>query len=401
MGADVDTVGNARWRTLGPDLYDGTAGVALFLAELFGASGDTRLRTTAVGAMRHALDRVERLPSSHALGLFTGRIGVAMAAARVGCITGVDELPARAPHILNSLEINRDEVPPYDVISGMAGAIVGLLVLRELLPEPSLFDRAEGFGHALLDGAHKLKRGWSWKTLNARGEADLTGFSHGAAGIGYALLELFAASGDSRYAAGAMQAFAFERSWFSAANRNWPDLRGLSSRTTRPDQSLPACPFWCHGAPGIAVSRIRGFDITRDDHCHTEAIMALTTTAAVTEGALRNDDLNYSLCHGLSGNAEILRLGERALGDAVVGASRIVSEVAAAGIEKYGAEPTSWPCGAGGLTPALMTGLAGIGHYYLRLFSSAVPSVLMLTPGDFAGVVEHDAASTPVAARTG
>jgi hypothetical protein len=52
--------------------------------------------------------------------------------------------------------------------------------------------------------------------------------------------------------------------------------------------------------------------------------------------------------------------------------------VARMGIERY-AGNSSWPCGTHvGETPNLMLGLAGIGHYYLRLYQPAIPSVLIL-----------------------
>src|ERR1700727_1013495 len=55
---------SATYRTLGPDLYSGTSGIALFLAELFMESGDPLLRRTALAAMRHALSRVETISPS-------------------------------------------------------------------------------------------------------------------------------------------------------------------------------------------------------------------------------------------------------------------------------------------------------------------------------------------------
>jgi hypothetical protein len=58
--------------------------------------------------------------------------------------------------------------------------------------------------------------------------------------------------------------------------------------------------------------------------------------------------------------------------------------VAAAGIHRYGTEERPWPCGVGeGETPGLMVGLAGIGHFYLRMYASGVPSLLALSPAEF------------------
>jgi lantibiotic modifying enzyme len=96
---------------------------------------------------------------------------------------------------------------------------------------------------------------------------------------------------------------------------------------------------------------------------------------------------NYSLCHGLAGQAEVLRLGSRLLGEAEVDAAGLAGRVAAAGVGQYGEDATRWPCGtmSGGQTPGLMLGLAGIGHFYLRLHSPAVPSILLPRPEEFRG----------------
>ena len=48
-------------------------------------------------------------------------------------------------------------------------------------------------------------------------------------------------------------------------------------------------------------------------------------------------------------------------------------------MERYSARGASWPCGTrAGETPNLMLGLAGIGHFYLRLYEPSIPSVLIL-----------------------
>ena len=46
---------------LGPELYDGTSGVALFLAQLFARTGNLEFRHTALGAITRALRQLDRL----------------------------------------------------------------------------------------------------------------------------------------------------------------------------------------------------------------------------------------------------------------------------------------------------------------------------------------------------
>lgn len=55
------------------------------------------------------------------------------------------------------------------------------------------------------------------------------------------------------------------------------------------------------------------------------------------------------------------------------------------GIEGIARPGLPWPCGLSqaGETPGLMLGLAGTGHFYLRLYDSLqVPSVLIVMPDD-------------------
>ena len=78
----------ATQSALGPDLYEGTSGVALFLAEAGVRLDDARLRATALGAVSHALAHAVHLDSEARHGLYSGPIGIAYAAARIACRIG-------------------------------------------------------------------------------------------------------------------------------------------------------------------------------------------------------------------------------------------------------------------------------------------------------------------------
>jgi len=201
----------------------------------------------------------------------------------------------------------------------------------------------------------------------------LTGVSHGAAGIGWALLELAAISGEARFRKTAMEAMAYERSLFSPEARNWPDLRRLDDSDQVQTGSAPRfLAAWCHGAAGIGLVRLRALRHVSDPEIRTEINAAVSATLA--EGSRWND----SLCHGDLGNVELLLEAHRTLGypernqlDSVV--ARILASI----------DQLGWRC-ANGLnveSPGLMTGLAGIGYGLLRLAEpDQVPSVLTLEP---------------------
>jgi hypothetical protein len=379
IGVSTRDPSGRTYSSLGPDLYAGTAGIGLFLAELHRLTGDRLSRQTAKGAIRQAVARESAAPTASRLGLFTGASGIALAAARIGLLLHEEELIAAADRLLDHTARAHQPNGELDLMSGNAGAVVALLALRDSLAGHRRLAFAERLGNELLLAAVASQEGCSWRTINAANEYHLTGLSHGTAGIGLALLELFAATGDLRYRRTAERAFDYERHWFDAAAGNWPDLREASSRgaTQRP---ATFSTYWCHGAPGIGLSRLRAYQLLGAAEHRDEALTALGSTAAMIRSALRSGAMNFSLCHGLAGNADILLTGGRMLPDQLAGAAVVAADVGDTGIALYGGDGRDWPCGGtdGSGAPGLMIGLAGIGHFYLRLYDRSVPSVLLL-----------------------
>lgn len=366
------------YASLSGDLYGGTSGVAIFLAHLHRATGDVTARDTALGAMRQALARADETLPPFNRGLYGGRAGLALAAAWVGRLLGQDWLLERAPQLLDGVQSVTGTAPrESDLITGAAGGLVGCLLVSDLAGVGRLMDRAVDLGDELLDSARKSESGWSWSSPTVPTSADLTGFSHGAAGVGYALLELHRVTDDARYLEGAEQAFNYERGLFDPVVGNWPDLR-----QPRADWGVPGGPtyasFWCHGAPGIGLSRLRALEMLGAGNYRSEAEAALETTRRSVAVEIESPAANYSICHGLAGNAEVLLFGEHVLGAHGSESARLAMRVADLGIRTYPERGLPWPCGThGGESPTLFLGLAGIGFFYLRLQDPTIPSVLI------------------------
>lgn len=377
--------GRARMtcKALGPELYAGASGVALFLAELHRLTGDKTARDTALGAIRQALSNLDSIPTPIRLGLYTGWGGIAFSAARVGSLLGEEELLIEASHVLERMAREKREEQEFDLLSGKAGGISALVVLRHLLDEAMFQDFAAQLGDDLLATADKTQTGYSWRSISFPDQPNLTGFSHGAAGVGYALLELFNATGNPDYRHAAEEAFGYERRWFDKQAGNWLDLRTEPGRGKRAKSHPSFAIAWCHGAPGIALSRLRAYQLVKDDIYKAEALTALQTTFKAVETGLRSRIVNYSLCHGLSGNADILLHGFQTFGQEQAKEATLAQHVAYTWIEKYVQRGREWPCGPAGETPGLMLGLAGIGYFYLRLYDSTLPSILMLQPESY------------------
>ena len=196
----------------------------------------------------------------------------------------------------------------------------------------------------------------------------LTGYSHGAAGAGIALLELGAAVCDEAFEEAGLAAFAYERRWYNAAQANWPDFRRTGGGRSRIAQQFSTA--WCHGAPGIALSRQRAMQLTPTPEIASELRAALETTSQATAEMLDAPGTSFCLCHGLTGNADVLKLCANGA------ASVVVWRVAAHCRRVSGPERAPSPETA----PGLMLGRAGIGLFYLRLFDPSVPSVLLPYP---------------------
>jgi lantibiotic biosynthesis protein len=367
------------YASFGPELYGGTAGVGLVLAELFDAGGaeDPELRRAALGALGHALARAAEIDGPARLGAYGGQPGIALCAARAGKVLDEPALTARAGELVAGLDLESGPLE-NDLISGRAGGVLALLSLRELGVEEATPARAVRLGEGLLAAADRGPAGWSWPSPSAPGERNLTGLSHGAAGIGVALLELHRASGRADFREAAEAAFAYERSLFDARARNWPDLREIATRGLPADAAPPCATLWCHGAPGIALSRLRARELGAGGACEEEARVALETTAAALRQELAVG--NYSLCHGLAGNAEVVAEGASLLADG----PDLVGEVAGAGIDRHLDGDAPWPLGVhAGHTDSLMVGLAGTSYFYLRLHDPRRPSVLLPRPESF------------------
>ena len=111
--------------------------------------------------------------------------------------------------------------------------------------EPTVLEKAAVCGRHLLANRSRSRAPRAWRTLEP---IPLTGFSHGAAGIAYALLRLSDAMQDQDFASAACEGMAYERSVFSRDAANWPDFRGMGDDDPRPTYMTS----WCHGALGSA-----------------------------------------------------------------------------------------------------------------------------------------------------
>lgn len=353
------------------DLYAGLPGVILFLAYLGSITGSQRykrLAETALVTLRHQLERRRSYIAS--VGAFDGWGGILYLLTHLSSLWSDADLTAEAEALIDALRPLIRQDARFDVVGGAAGCLVVLLGLHECTASPSALAAAVECGEWLIAHAEPVGGAAGWVNPNF-GPKPLTGFSHGASGIAWALMQLSAVTGGKRFRAMALRALDYEHTLYSAEARNWPDLRVVANR--QGESELPFPSAWCHGAPGIGLARLHLLGISDDPRLRSDFDNALRTTMAQGFGD------NHSLCHGDLGNLELLLQASEKLDDPELGPRlRRMTAMVVESITRSG-----WFCGTSLRveSPGLMTGLAGIGYGMLRLANPGrVPSILTLEP---------------------
>ena len=290
-----------RWgicyESVGPDLYAGNAGIALFLAEAGVRLGHAAAGITARAAIRLAVEQCVDMVG----GLYSGQIGVLVAAVRISNLLNDDGLDAVLQERLDLLA--RAEIDGFDLLSGKAGAIIGLISLAEMTKREDLLERAICLAQELIQAGCSSHRGVFWRPPGQAGGRPLLGLSHGIAGAALALLRLYERAGDESIRRLVERALAYEDSFYNPSAANWPDLRYAAGRGR--SFAAPFQSMWCHGAPGIAISRLHATRLLGHEVFRRDLTAAVATTRRSIEVTIETDPVNFCLCHGIAGNADI------------------------------------------------------------------------------------------------
>lgn len=360
-------------RPLDTDLYSGLPGVALFLAQsgaILGRPEDTKLARLCLANLDRQIARRERVTT---VGGFDGWGGLIYAWLSVARLWNEASWTEKALRALPKTEAALENDEDLDLLRGSVGGIPPLLALHRETGAGAALELARKMGDRLIAKAQEYRESLYWKTSSFPVHP-LTGFSHGNSGFAWALAQLHAATGDGRYLETARRALVFEGYFYSETRKNWMDLRVIKNSEVGKADYRKDASFnirWCHGAPGIGLSRLRmAAHFDREEMLRDAENAALTT---VREGF----GYSHSLCHGDLGNIELLtELDRQFPSDERKAQIDTILDQTFAEFDQRG-----FLCGVPCFveTPGLMDGLAGIGYGLLRLAEpERVPSVLLL-----------------------
>ncbi|WFA87739.1 type 2 lanthipeptide synthetase LanM family protein [Paenibacillus amylolyticus] len=331
---------------LEPTLYEGSLGIILFLAYLAQESGEQKYRDFAERALKSSLSSMTETHKNR-LSSFNGLISMAYTLLHLATLWHDKKMFEEAITYMKQIGplIKKDK--ELDIIGGSAGAIIVLMNVYSQTQDPVIKELACKCGEHLL---MKLKERLT------RGEELLLGLSHGVSGYAWAFTELWAATKNEKYLNFANLLIEMERDNYNEVHNNWRDKRLVEDRAF---QSV----FWCHGAPGIALSRAKMLMKVNDEKMIDEIKSAISK--------IRSDGLHYEpfLCHGSLGNIDVLLsimqmkkslevegIDLKYLASQIIHDHRKVSSI-------------DYPLG-------MMTGISGYGYSLLRLNNSKLPSIL-------------------------
>jgi type 2 lantibiotic biosynthesis protein LanM len=355
---------------VGPGMYNGLMGIAVFLAGLWRTTGVAEHRDWALSALG-----IPRLLLAGKGRAWLARYGISAAeglGALVYGLTFCGKLLDEPALIANAVEAAGEITPnlvtadfALDVIGGAGGALLSLMALYQQQPTPAILDTARRCGDHLLAALRPEPNSAlrAWPTLDGR---FLGGFSHGVAGIALALLRLGATSGDERYVTAAEEAIAYEDTLFSVTLENWRDLRqDEEAYMTR----------WCHGAPGIALARLGGLAVLDNPAIRRDLEQGLETTRRVLNTYPESVD---HLCCGNFGRVDIVLEAGRRLdrADLVAQAQQVATDVVTLA-RQTGSYYLVKQQPRGLMNPGLFNGAAGVGYALLRIVQRDLPCILL------------------------
>lgn len=279
-----DIAGSPVLESSGSELYDGTSGIALFLAHAGDLQDRPRVAEMAAIAAHSSLDGLSSVEHYH--GLYGGRVGAAASVVAVG--RTLDDASLRDAGTSYLLEAAApaadDDAQLHDLIYGVSGTVLsycwaaleaGTRARRELLK------RAERLAERL----HAVPRD------------ALPGLAHGLSSSALALSVLGRMSGASGTWAYAVEAAVEqERRFYNPQTQNWPGgPSGVSESRFN----------WCYGAPGIAIARLIAGE--RFDNPESDLVAAVAATAKAANDFL-GPAADPSTCHGKLAIVGVLEL---------------------------------------------------------------------------------------------
>lgn len=358
-------------------LYDGVAGIAVFLRAYAKVFNTSKFNDLSDAVENNIFMYTEEMLEGESVnnintGVFSGEAGIVYTYLLLYEMTRNKiylDFAEKHAMIVGRAVINDAS---YDLMFGNAGALLVLIQLYKHTNNTTYLKIAEAAGNRLITVQERdgnQMGGW----IGSASENALSGFSHGAAGIVYALSKLWENTKDNNVYQSIILGLEFERSLYDDSHKNWRDRR----KKTKDEIEKYGCfmTAWCHGAPGILLGRTKIYNILPEEfskNIKDEMNIAVHTTL---EKGMSN---NPCLCHGSLGNTEIVKEYARLFKDESLlqyckNVRKDIAKYICKDEYNFGRDYLY-----GYRIPGFMTGIAGMGYSLLRDIDNTLPCLLAI-----------------------
>ncbi|MBO9675650.1 MAG: hypothetical protein J7577_19540 [Sphingobacteriaceae bacterium] len=296
------------------DLFNGNCGIILFFLKLYQFDGNNdHLRIVNKG-MRRILN-AETVQHPKFFALYTGLGGVIYTCLKVFEVTGNTFYKEKA---LELTLANKQELTAgllkADLLSGYDGNLLMLTLLYHHTENNEVLRMVSLLIERLITEARISEQGLKWDYSSSKKNYDsMTGFSHGAAGIAWVLMQVgqyFKATGLNYLAEEALK---YEMQYYYSPAKNWLDLRLGPHRLNKADvhewklqtflPEMTDVNAWAHGAAGVGITRQMAFQLTKQKQYQLSCSNALQRCLDDLEKLDRTD---FTLVSGYSGMIPLL-----------------------------------------------------------------------------------------------
>lgn len=369
-------------------LYNGNAGIALFFLELYQVTGEKKYKEVFLSSLNWQLNHYNtNAKNENNQAFLTGNMSTIYLLLRAFETLQITNYLHMAEEIARSA-IRFLSFRITDFINGISGTLWILIKLHSHIKEEWLVKDIERFTWELINRLYVGEEGIYWDRSH-RQIHGLCGFSHGASGVGFVLMEAGRVFNIDALIDLGMESFRYENRYFDEARFSWFDFRkGID---VKQDEEAFREAFlsndmaffehgshmnmWCHGGAGIGLSRMYALYMLGRSEFAGDIEVALASVRYMLNK--KGTSYSHCICHGIMGNLEIFLLFQQWSGTEDYlpliqeHIERVEQERQALGFYSSGVRNTDQDIG-------LFLGDAGIGYQLLRfLYPQQVPSILL------------------------
>ncbi|MCX2586235.1 lanthionine synthetase LanC family protein [Pedobacter sp. MR22-3] len=355
------------------DIFNGNCGIALFFLELY-RFDQSETHISLIDKMMSRMMKSEAILKPSFFAFYTGLGGVIYTNLKIYEVTGIQKYLDNALLLtLSNQNQFSTKLLKADLLSGYTGNLLVFTLLYHHSQNEQVLQLIRLLLDRLIQEARVSEMGLKWDYHQSKKAYDsMTGFSHGASGIAYCLMQLSMYFDEPGLLYLAEEALAYEMQYYHAPANNWLDLRMGNYELSKPDAHLwqletfisdmAGANAWAHGAAGVGLSRSLAYALTQKNIYSKQCNRALEKCLSDLQKKPRPD---FTLVSGYTGMIPFLMYNKDRDGiadhicNAIDGAikqyrkTNSYSEYLSCGADDYG----------------LFSGKAGVGYMLLQLIA--------------------------------